>query len=87
MAEQVAPVLITCRYCGALMVKVSRDICPECYRKEEELFLRIKDFLRLHMGASISQIAENCNCSEKEVFGFIKSGRLERIGLGRIPHE
>lgn len=86
MSEQLVPNLIACKYCGSLMVKVSRDICPDCYKKEEELFLRIKDFLKMNLGASISQVAKSCNCTESQVFGFIKSGRLERIGLGRISH-
>ena len=86
MSEQLIANLTTCKNCGALMVKVTRDICPECYRKEELLFLKIKDFLKMNLGANITQVAQSCDCTEEEVFGFIKSGRLERIGLGRIAH-
>ena len=69
--------LISCRVCGVIMVKIAKDICPKCFQKEEELFAKIKNFLRANPGASITQVAEYCGCDEEAVHGFIKSGRLE----------
>ena len=69
------------------MVKIAKDICPKCFKEEEELFAKIKNFLRANPGASITQVAENCNCKEEAVHAFIKSGRLERVGLRRIAHQ
>ena len=79
--------LISCRVCGVIMVKIAKDICPKCFKEEEELFAKIKNFLRANPGASITQVAENCNCKEEAVHAFIKSGRLERVGLRRIAHQ
>ncbi len=79
--------LISCRVCGVIMVKIARDICPKCFKEEEELFAKIKTFLRANPGASITQVAEYCGCSEDAVHAFIKSGRLERVGLRRIAHQ
>ncbi len=79
--------LISCRVCGVIMVKIAKDICPKCFKAEEELFAKIKNFLRANPGASITQVAENCECKEEAVHAFIKSGRLERVGLRRIAHQ
>ena len=79
--------LISCRVCGVIMVKIAKDICPKCFKEEEELFAKIKNFLRANPGASITQVAENCDCKEEAVHAFIKSGRLERVGLRRIAHQ
>ncbi len=78
--------LIACRICGQIMVKISRDVCPKCFKKEEELFIKIKSFLKANPGVSVPQVAQNCGCSEEDVWGFIKSGRLDRIGLSKIAH-
>ncbi len=79
--------LISCRVCGVIMVKIAKDICTKCFKAEEELFAKIKNFLRANPGASITQVAENCECKEEAVHAFIKSGRLERVGLRRIAHQ
>ena len=79
--------LISCRVCGVIMVKIAKDICPKCFKEEEELFAKIKNFLRANPGASITQVAEYCGCTEDAVHAFIKSGRLERVGLRRIAHQ
>ena len=42
--------LISCRVCGVIMVKIAKDICPKCFQKEEELFAKIKNFLRANPG-------------------------------------
>lgn len=87
MAQPQAPNLISCRICGVIMVKVARDVCPKCFKEEEELFTKIKGFLRSNPGASVAQVAEHCFCTEERVTEFIKSGRLERVGLRNIAHQ
>ena len=79
--------LITCRNCGVIMVKKSRDLCQSCFAEEERLFTRIKDFLRANPGANIEQIAINCNCEKEKILYFLKTGRLERLGFRKIVHQ
>lgn len=67
------------------MTRLSRDICPKCYQKEEESFLAVKEFLRLNPGAAIWEVAQAVNISEVQVNIFINSGRLERMGV-HVPH-
>ncbi len=77
--------LISCRICGAIIVKLSRDVCPKCFQKEEELFQKVKSYLRTSPGSTIEQVASDLKCTEKQVEDFIKSGRLERVGV-QINH-
>lgn len=77
--------LISCRVCGAIIVKLSRDVCPKCFQKEEELFQKVKSYLRNSPGSTIVQVASDLKCDEKQVEDFIKSGRLERVGV-QVSH-
>ena len=38
--------LRNCARCGKVYAKTVRDICPECYRKEEEDFQKVYRFLQ-----------------------------------------
>jgi len=78
--------LISCKGCGAIIVRLSRDVCQQCHIKEEELFLKVRDFLRTNPGTSIADVAKGVDTSEAQILSFITSGRLERIGAS-IAHE
>lgn len=77
--------LISCRVCGVIMPRLARDICSKCFKEEEELFQKIKAFLRANPGATITHVAEEIDCTEKQVADFVASGRLERIGA-QVSH-
>lgn len=77
--------LISCRGCGLVMVKLSRDVCNACFQKEEELFVQVKDFIRANPNAAVHEVAEALNISVNQINYFIKSGRLERLGVN-VPH-
>jgi len=86
MNQDIDNKLISCRVCGIIMVKLARDVCPTCFRQEEELFQKVKNFLRTNPGASVTQVAEHAGCDEDQVQAFINSGRLERVGLRKVAH-
>lgn len=74
------PKLITCRVCSAIMTSLGRDTCPQCFRAEEELFQKMKKYLRENGNATIAQIADAIECTTEQVIYFINSGRLEKLG-------
>ena len=86
MASEINSKLIACKKCGVIMFRISRDICPLCFREEEELFRKVKHFLRENPGAAVYQVAKHVECTEEEVQEFILSGRLERAGVTKIAH-
>lgn len=85
MVDESSQKLISCRVCGVIMVKLARDTCSKCFQKEEELFQKVKGFLRSNPGASVQEVAQAMNCSEEHVKYFIRSGRLERVGV-KVAH-
>lgn len=85
MSDDSSQKLISCRVCGVIMVKLARDICSKCFQKEEELFQKVKNFLRSNPGATIPEVARAMECSEKQVQYFVRTGRLERVGV-KVAH-
>lgn len=73
--------LVTCRSCGTIMLKMSKDVCEPCHEKEERAFLLVRDYLRQHPGASIPETAEATEVSDSLIQHFIATGRLERVGV------
>lgn len=85
MSDESSQKLISCRVCGVIMVKLARDTCSKCFQKEEELFQKVKGFLRANPGATVKEVAQAMNCPEEHVKYFIKTGRLERVGV-KVAH-
>lgn len=77
--------LISCRLCGVIMVKLSRDVCQKCLQTEEQFFIKVRDHLRACPGCSIDDVVIATGVSKAHVQHFISSGRLERIGA-EIAH-
>lgn len=75
------PRLIACRRCGAIMMKLSRDICQKCFMDEEEDFNKVKDYLRDHPGSSMKEVGCATGVAESLIEKFVSSGRLERMGV------
>ncbi len=50
--------LANCKQCGSLFNKITRDICEECIKEEEELLRATQNFLRDNRNSQIWQILE-----------------------------
>ena len=70
----------TCRHCKKLFTSaVRRQVCEECAKKEEELFRRIKEYLRQYPNSNAMQIAEGLEINVMSVLYFIDEGRLSMV--------
>ena len=78
--------LITCKGCGMVMVKLSRDVCQKCFQEDEELFVKVRDYIRSNPSSSIIEVAEALGVTEEKINFFIDSGRLERTGAN-LSHQ
>lgn len=68
----------SCKKCKNLFQYVTgRVICPHCLKREEELFIKVKDFLRAHPGATMQMISEETKVAISLIESFIRAGRLE----------
>lgn len=70
--------LANCSRCGSVFVKTVRDICQDCYRKEEEAFRIVYDFMRERKNreATVLEIVEATGVDEELIMKFVKERRL-----------
>lgn len=70
--------LANCPSCGDVFVKGLRAICPSCYKKEEEAFEIVYQFLRKQKNreAKINEIVEATGVEEALIIKFVKENRL-----------
>jgi len=76
-----------CAECGRLFQKMSRDICANCIRKEEDLFDEVKKYIRLHGQATMQDICDTLNTTEEKLLKFMKEGRLMASSSMAYPCE
>lgn len=69
------------------MYKASRELCNKCFKIEDEIFQRTRNFLRANPGATIEQASRFVGCSVDLITSFITTGRLARAGIRKIAHE
>ncbi|MBP3040166.1 hypothetical protein J9303_11780 [Bacillaceae bacterium Marseille-Q3522] len=72
--------LANCPRCGAVFVKSQfRDLCPDCWREEEEAYETIYHFLRKreNRAATIQQVVKGTGVEESLILKFIRTGRLK----------
>jgi len=70
--------LANCLNCNAVFVKTVRNICQNCFKKEEEAFEIVYRFLmkRKNRQATIMEIVEATGVDEDLIIKFIKEKRL-----------
>lgn len=66
-----------CARCGKMMVYTGSPICPECRRREEEEYEKVRAFLTQNPGASISAIEEATGVPAQTILDFFRRGLLE----------
>ncbi|HET7626971.1 MAG TPA: TIGR03826 family flagellar region protein [Bacillales bacterium] len=70
--------LMNCPDCGRLFVANMRDICTECYQKQEELFEIVYRFIRQkeNRQATMEEVSSATGVDKENIFRFVKEGRL-----------
>ncbi len=61
-------------------MKRDSDLCTECARREEEVFLQVREYLEEHRGATMMEITDNLGVSEDIISRLIEQGRLVMSG-------
>jgi len=68
--------LRNCPECGKLFVYVHRNLCPDCLKKDEEDFERVRDFINSNPKATIEEVSEGTEVPVKKILEHLKEGRL-----------
>lgn len=72
------PDVRNCRRCGRMYNYLGGPpICQDCKNADEAVFKKIKDYLYDYPGATLSQVAMECEVSVEKIKMFLKEGRLE----------
>ena len=80
--------LANCSRCGTVYVKTIRDICQDCFKKEEEAFQSVSQFLRekKNREATILEIVEETGVEEELIIKFVKERRLQPTDFPNLAY-
>lgn len=76
------PQIKNCPKCGKIYLRV-RDICDDCFQKQELDYLSVADYLRDYPGSTIHEVSEATHISVSQIRQFILAGR---ILIGNFPN-
>lgn len=67
-----------CRKCGRIFNYVAGPhLCPSCREGLEALFQKVKEYIREHKGATITQVSEDCGVEISQIHQWLREERLE----------
>ena len=74
-----------CARCGRMFNFVANEqICPNCKKKEEDSFQRVKEYIQENPHCGLKEVSDECEVSTKLIKQWIKEERLEFSGGGGI---
>lgn len=67
-----------CRSCKKLFQYITGpEVCPKCKEAEEEMFQKVKGYLRAHPGANMYEVNQETEVSVTLIEKFLRQGRLQ----------
>ncbi|PHV69838.1 hypothetical protein CS063_13445 [Sporanaerobium hydrogeniformans] len=67
-----------CRRCKKMYQHISGpSVCPQCKKKEEEMFQKVKEYLRENPGASMQEVSIETDTPVGLIESFLRQGRLQ----------
>jgi len=68
---------LNCPRCGKIFVKIRDPICDACMKKEEEIFEKVREYVKENPNQTIAEICEACEVTTKRILSYLRDGRLE----------
>ena len=68
---------MNCPRCGKIFAKVRDPICSACVKEEEEIFEKVRLYVRDNPHKTIKEVCDECDVSTKRVLAYLKDGKLE----------
>ncbi len=70
---------LKCRRCSQTFTVLGTlgQLCPKCIRDEEDIYLRVRSFVKDNPGVSIQEVSEILSISRSKIMNYIKEERLE----------
>lgn len=74
-----------CEGCGGLFANLPRGVCANCLDQREQEYRTVRDWLRVHRGASIPEAAAATGIDEGVIVRFIREERIEIVDPAADP--
>lgn len=71
--------LRNCVRCGKMFMCVSKRVCPACQDEMDQLFEKVRLYVKAHAGATVFEISEALEMEESEVEEFVREGRFDVV--------
>jgi NMD protein affecting ribosome stability and mRNA decay len=71
---------LNCPRCGKVFVKITDPICKDCVKAEEEIFDKVRDYIKENPDKNIKEVAEICEVTVKRILTYIRDGRIDASG-------
>ncbi len=69
--------LRNCTKCGRVFSYNGIPICARCSNNDEEEFKRVKDYLYDNPGATVMEVSQETDVTEKQILRYLREGRIE----------
>jgi uncharacterized protein len=66
-----------CPKCKKTFVKIKEPICPECFKEEEAIFEKTRNFIKENPKVSLDVVSLELDISVKKIQKYIKEGRID----------
>ncbi len=65
-----------CKNCGKMFNYIGKPICPTCEKRLEDKFQEVKQYVKEHKEASITEVAEENEVSVNQIKRWVRQERL-----------
>lgn len=74
-----------CKSCGSIFNFMGKPMCPNCIKKMDEDFAKVRKYIYENPNARAEEISEETGVDTKTIMQFLREGRLElRVADGSI---
>ena len=65
-----------CPRCGKVFVMVVESICPSCVKEEENIFEKVREYIKENPNKTIKEVADANDVSIKRILQYVRDGRI-----------
>ena len=65
-----------CKNCGKLFQYVGKPICPACYKKLEDKFFEVRDYIYANPTANMAKVSEEMDVPIQQIKRWVREERL-----------
>ena len=81
--------LTNCPICDELFVRMSRNVCQNCFKKEEEAYKKVYTYVRNkeNRQATVDQVSEGTGVKKDFIIKFLKEKRIRSTLMPNVSYD